>query len=110
MSEIEQLMIQIRDFAYRRNWEHFHTPKNLAMAITGEAGELAAEFQWLTPEESNSVKNEKLKQIELEVADVGIYLLRLCDVLKINLQNAIIEKLKINEGRFPIHNNSMKED
>lgn len=101
MAEIANLTSLIRDFAQRRNWEVFHNPKNLAMAITGEAGELAAEFQWLTNDESNSVKGQKFEDIQLEIADVAIYLLRLCDVLKIDLEKVVRRKIEINESRFP---------
>ena len=83
MSEIQELMIEIAAFADARNWDQFHTPKNLAMAIAGEAGELVAEFQWLKPEESflAAMGKEKLRDVELEIADVTIYLLRLADKL-----------------------------
>ena len=72
------------------------------MAIAGEAGELAAEFQWLTPEESmeNSLSLEQRKAIELEIADVQIYLLRLADVLSVNIPEVVREKIKINDNRF----------
>ncbi len=101
MSEISDLTKSIANFANRRDWNIFHTPKNLAMAITGEAGELAAEFQWLTPEQASAVSGERLKAIELEIADIGIYLMRLCDVLDIDLKKAILDKIEINEKRFP---------
>jgi NTP pyrophosphatase (non-canonical NTP hydrolase) len=102
MDRLDNLTNLIRDFAQRRNWDKFHIPKNLAMAITGEAGELAAEFQWLTPEESerSSLSEEKLRSIRLEIADVQIYLLRLADVLEIDVASAVREKLAINETRF----------
>ena len=102
MSEIDQLKDEIRSFAQARNWEKFHTPKNLAMAITGEAGELAAEFQWLTSEQSelSALSAEHLRVISHEVADVMIYLLRLVDVLEIDVAKAVREKMKINEVRF----------
>jgi len=98
-----ELAKKIRDFAEKRNWEQFHNPKNLAMAITGEAGELAAEFQWLAAEESTleALSPEILKAVSLEVADLQIYLLRLADQLEINLEEVIIEKMEINEVRFP---------
>jgi dCTP diphosphatase len=101
-AEIETLTTEVRNFAKSRDWEKFHTPKNLAMAIAGEAGELAAEFQWLTPEESllESLTPEKLRDIRLELADVQIYLLRLSDVLNIDIPDAVREKIKINENRF----------
>lgn len=101
MNELDELRTSIRDFALRRDWEKFHTPKNLAMAICGEAGELAAEFQWLSSEESTEKSTIPIENIELEIADVCIYLLRLCDVLDIDLSKAVRKKIKINESRFP---------
>jgi len=101
MNEIEELTSSIREFAKRREWERFHTPKNLAMAITGEAGELAAEFQWLSTDEASVPSNLPIQKIELELADVAIYLLRLCDVLNIDFREAIEKKMKLNESRFP---------
>ena len=101
MSDIENLTKIIRQFAEDRAWEKFHTPKNLALAISGEVGELAAEFQWLTDDEIQNLNETALKKIELEIADVGIYLLRLIDVLNLNLSDLILEKIKINEDRFP---------
>lgn len=101
MNEIDKLTEEIRDFATRRGWERFHTPKNLAMALTGEVGELAAEFQWLSTEGSKDMSLLDNVNIELEIADVAIYLLRLCDVLSIDLSEAIREKIAINKNRFP---------
>jgi len=99
---IQELTQEIREFADARDWQKFHTPKNLAMAIAGEAGELAAEFQWLTPEESmeNSLSRDQRKAIELEIADVQIYLLRLADVLNVNIPEVVREKIQINNDRF----------
>jgi NTP pyrophosphatase (non-canonical NTP hydrolase) len=101
-SEFEILKAEIRAFAVARNWEQFHTPKNLAMAVAGEAGELVAEFQWLTAKESevDALTPEQLKAISLEIADVQIYLLRLADVLKLDIPTAVRAKLEINEDRF----------
>jgi len=101
-SEFADLTARIRAFADARNWEKFHTPKNLSMAVAGEAGELVAEFQWLTSEESNlaSLTPEQLQSIKLEIADVQIYLLRLADVLNVDIPAAVIEKMTINESRF----------
>lgn len=101
MNQIDELKIRIRTFTQLRNWERFHSPKNLAMAITGEAGELAAEFQWLTTDDASDIQKLPINEIELEIADVAIYLIRLCDVLKIDLAEAIDKKLSINEERFP---------
>ena len=102
MNEFVELKKEIRAFADARNWEQFHTPKNLSMAVAGEAGELVAEFQWLTPEQSmrSSMSSEKLNDVELEIADVAIYLIRLADVLGVNLAEVVRKKIAINESRF----------
>jgi NTP pyrophosphatase (non-canonical NTP hydrolase) len=102
MSEIDTLKAEIRAFANARNWEQFHTPKNLSMAVAGEAGELVAEFQWLTADESrrSSLSSEKLAAVELEIADVAIYLIRLADVLEVDIAGVVRRKLAINESRF----------
>lgn len=101
-NEFDALKEEIRAFAVVRDWEKFHTPKNLAMAIAGEAGELVAEFQWLTADESAlaSLTQDQLDAISLEVADVQIYLLRLADVLNIDVSAAVRRKIQINEKRF----------
>lgn len=103
MSEINQLIQEISNFAKVRDWEQFHNPKNLSMALAGEVGELVAEFQWLTPEESflESMTKDKLQDVELEIADVAIYLFRLAQTLEIDVASAVRRKLKINETRFP---------
>ena len=102
MSEINTLKAEIRAFADTRKWEVFHTPKNLSMAVAGEAGELVAEFQWLTADESrrSSLSSEKLAAVELEIADVAIYLIRLADVLEVDIASVVRRKLAINESRF----------
>ena len=101
-SEFALLQTEIREFAKARDWEQFHTPKNLAMAVTGEAGELAAEFQWLDAQQSSreSLSAMQLEAISLEIADVQIYLLRLADVLNIDIPNAVRKKIQINESLF----------
>lgn len=102
MNEIQSLAAEIRKFADARDWEQFHTPKNLSMAVAGEAGELVAEFQWLTAQQSmrSNMTPDKLKDVELEIADVAIYLIRLADVLGIDVSEAVRNKLAINESRF----------
>jgi dCTP diphosphatase len=102
MSEFDELKNEIRAFADARDWEQFHTPKNLSMAIAGEAGELVSEFQWLTTEQSmrSNMSPEKLKDVELEIADVAIYLIRLADVLEVDVADVIRKKMAINESRF----------
>ncbi len=102
MNEIQHLAAEIKKFADARDWEQFHTPKNLSMAVAGEAGELVAEFQWLTAAQSmrENMSPEKLKDVELEIADVAIYLIRLADVLQIDVAEAVRKKIAINESRF----------
>jgi dCTP diphosphatase len=103
MTILHELKSEMRAFAEARDWPQFHTPKNLAMAVAGEAGELLAEFQWLTPAQSDlgSLTEEQLRLIRLEIADIFIYLVRLADVLEIDLAAAAREKLAINGERFP---------
>jgi dCTP diphosphatase len=107
LSEIEDLKRSLRDFYDVRDWKQFHTPKNLAMALAGEAGELLSEFQWLTPEESElaSLSNKQIDAIRLEVADVFLYLVSLADALSIDIFHAASEKILINESRFPHRSN-----
>jgi NTP pyrophosphatase (non-canonical NTP hydrolase) len=102
MNEIQNLATEIKKFADARNWEQFHTPKNLSMAVAGEAGELVAEFQWLTADQSmrSNMSDEKLRDVELEIADVAIYLIRLADVLGVDVSEVVRKKLAINESRF----------
>ena len=102
MNEIQHLAAEIKKFADARDWEQFHTPKNLSMAVAGEAGELVAEFQWLTAEQSTRahISQDKLKEVELEIADVAIYLIRLADVLGVDISEVVRKKLAINETRF----------
>jgi dCTP diphosphatase len=102
MNEIQHLAAEIKKFADARDWEQFHTPKNLSMAVAGEAGELVAEFQWLTAEQSmrSNMSPEKLKDVELEIADVAIYLIRLADTLGIDVAEVVRKKIAINESRF----------
>jgi len=102
MDDIQRLAAEIKKFADARDWEQFHTPKNLSMAVAGEAGELVAEFQWLTAEQSvrSSMSEDKLEDVELEIADVAIYLIRLADVLDVDISKVVRKKLAINESRF----------
>lgn len=94
----------LRRFAEERDWQQFHTPKNLAMALAGEVGELLAEFQWLTPEESARVMAdpEHGARVRAEIGDVMIYLARLADVLGIDLVEAATDKLADAARRYPV--------
>ena len=103
MNILDELVVQTREFARHRDWFQHHTPKNLAMAIASEAGELASEFRWLTIEESSreELSADQFNAIRLEMADVFIFLLRLSDVLEVDLAGAVRDKLEMNEDRFP---------
>lgn len=99
---IAHLQQRLREFAGERDWEQFHTPKNLAMALAGEVGELLEIFQWLTPEQAQAVmESARADDVEDELADVLIYLVRLADILDIDLIHVARRKLERNQGRFP---------
>lgn len=102
-SDLEALTERIRAFARARDWERFHNPKNLSMALIAEAAELVEHFQWLTLEQSAAVTEdvEAMEEVAEELADVAIYLLRLADVMGVDLREVVEEKLERNEGRFP---------
>jgi NTP pyrophosphatase (non-canonical NTP hydrolase) len=102
-ADLDSLTDRLGRFARARKWERFHTPKNLAMALGGEVGELITLFQWLTPEESASVMADRERAAEVldEIADVFIYLVRLADVLGVDLLDAASRKIDRNEVRFP---------
>ena len=104
MSSIAELTERVRAFAQERDWEQFHTPKNLAMALAGEVGELLAELQWLTPEQSAAVMaDEELgPRVRAEIGDVTIYLTRLADVLGIDLVEAAMDKLEDAGRRYTV--------
>jgi NTP pyrophosphatase (non-canonical NTP hydrolase) len=98
---LQDLSRRLRQFAAERDWEQFHTPKNLATALVAEAGELAAEFQWLTAAQSSAPNAEQLARIRAEAADVLIYLVRLADKLGFDLLEAAAAKIAENECRYP---------
>ena len=98
---LDDLTRRVRSFAAERDWEQFHTPKNLAMALVAEAGELAAEFQWLTAAQSRAPSTEQLERIRAESADVLIYLVRLADELGFDLLAAAGDKQATNATRYP---------
>ena len=100
---ISEIQNQLKKFAIERDWEQFHTPKNLAMALSVEASELVEIFQWLNVEESNSPDQSQIEEINNEVADIAMYLLRFCSVLGIDLENAIERKLERNTQKYPVN-------
>ena len=102
--DLKVLQGQLRDFAAARDWQPYHSPKNLAMALMVEAAELAEIFQWMTPEQSIAVRdNAALKEpIADEVADVLLYLLQLADQAGVNLNEAVENKLRKNAIKHPV--------
>lgn len=99
---IATLRQDIRAFAEARDWQQFHTPKNLAMALSVEASELLEHFQWLTPEQSAALDASRREQVQQEMADVFIYLVRLADVLGVDLAAAAAAKMRLNAEKYPV--------
>lgn len=104
MDVLKLLQTELATFASERDWDQFHTPKNLAMALSGEAGELVERFQWLTPEQSerDGLSSEALQDIEGEMADVLLYLVRLADRLNVDLGAVAQAKLRLNGEKYPV--------
>ena len=101
MTELETLRQQLRDFASARDWGQFHSPKNLAMALSAEAGELLEVFQWLTEEQSRALTDDARAAASEEIADVLLYLIRLADQLDIDPMAAAQRKLEANDRKYP---------
>jgi NTP pyrophosphatase (non-canonical NTP hydrolase) len=101
MTDIEKLQERLQAFADARDWNQFHSPKNLSMALIVEAGELAEHFQWLTQEESYKLPADKLEKVGEELADTFVYLVRLASQLGIDLPQAVDRKIKMNEEKYP---------
>ena len=100
--KLSHLREAIRDFAKARDWEQFHTPKNLVMALSVETAELMEHFQWLTPEQSLQLNAQSRLEVAHEIADVLIYLTRLADVLQIDPLQAAFDKIQINAQKYPV--------
>jgi dCTP diphosphatase len=102
MSDLEKLQDAVLAFVRERDWEQFHSPKNLAMALIVECAELTEEFQWLTEDASRQLPSDKRDRVADELADIFIYLLRLGQVLDINLVGAATAKLAKNGVKYPV--------
>ncbi|NNK99465.1 MAG: nucleotide pyrophosphohydrolase, partial [Xanthomonadales bacterium] len=100
--DIQTLKQQLRDFADSRDWDQFHSPKNLAMALSVEAAEIVEHFQWLTQEQSRNLSQDKLDEVASELADTFIYLIRLADKLDIDLLSAADAKIELNGNKYPV--------
>lgn len=99
---LERISRELRQFAEDRDWVQFHSPKNLAMALSAECGELLEHFMWLDGEESASLSSEQTNAVELELADVMIFVIRLADRLDVDLLDAVRRKVEINAQRYPV--------
>nr|VFJ88678.1 MAG: NTP pyrophosphatase, house-cleaning of non-canonical NTPs [Candidatus Kentron sp. H]VFJ90788.1 MAG: NTP pyrophosphatase, house-cleaning of non-canonical NTPs [Candidatus Kentron sp. H]VFJ96924.1 MAG: NTP pyrophosphatase, house-cleaning of non-canonical NTPs [Candidatus Kentron sp. H] len=98
---LENLRQRLAEFAAARDWDPFHSPKNLAMALIAEAAELIEHFQWLTQAQSKALAPDTLEAARLELADILIYLIRLADKLGVDLIEAANDKIALNETRYP---------
>jgi len=98
---LERLRRRLAKFAAERDWDQFHSPKNLAMALVGEAGELVEHFQWISQEQSRTLDTDKRQAVAHELADILIYLIRIADKLGVDLIGAAEAKILINESRYP---------
>ena len=101
MTEIAELKARIAAFASERDWDQFHSPKNLAMALSVEVAELMEHFQWLTEEQSGDLSDEKRAAVAEEIADVQVYLIRLADKLGVDILASVDTKLAKNEAKYP---------
>ena len=112
---LEKVKKELKNFSSDRDWDQFHSVKNLAMALSVECSELLEIFQWMSEEDSNQIKNspEKLQNVRDEIADVFVYLLRISEKLNIDLELAVTEKMIKNAEKYPIEKargNSKKYD
>ncbi len=103
MRDLEELKGRVRDFVEERDWERFHSPKNLAMALSVEASELVELFQWLTEEESAALDADRRLRVADELADVLWFLVRIADRLDIDLLEAAGRKLHVNAEKYPVN-------
>lgn len=98
---MKELTQKLREFAAERNWDQFHSPKNLIMALSVEVGEIIEHFQWLTEEESYNLSSKKLEKIKDEIGDVFIYLVMFADKFGIDPIQAAKDKIEINRKNYP---------
>lgn len=100
----EKLRLELAEFAKSRDWDQFHSIRNLVLALVGEVGELAAEFQWLSDEQvtSTMLNEQKREAVGSELADILAYLIRIADVAQFDLESELMKKMQVNESRYPI--------
>lgn len=99
--DIKRIQSMLEQFAVERDWNQFHSPKNLVMALAGEVGELVELFQWVSERDSCNFAHENRARVEEEIADVAIYLLQLCDKIDVSLESVVERKIEINAQKYP---------
>ena len=99
---LRRLSAALAEFVEERDWDQFHNPKNLAMALAAEAGELLEHFQWLSEAEADSLEAAQRREVAMEMADILMFLMRLADRLQVDLLGAADEKLDLNRRRYPV--------
>ena len=99
---IDALRARVNEFVEERDWTQFHSPKNLAMAMIVEAGEVVEHFQWMTEQESKDLDDEKKAQVGQELSDTFVYLLRIAEVCGIDLIEAANKKIDLNAKKYPV--------
>jgi dCTP diphosphatase len=102
MKDLDGIKARLQTFAKDRDWEQFHSPKNLSMALSVEVAELVEHFQWLTEEQSKQLDDKTLAEVADEIADVQVYLIRLADKLGVDVLATVEEKIKKNEAKYPV--------
>lgn len=100
-TDFDRIKKKVRQFVVERDWDQFHSPKNLSMALIVEAAEMVEHFQWLTEEQSSNLSPEKLAEVEQELADIQVYLISLAEKLKLDLIAAVEKKLVLNAQKYP---------
>jgi len=101
--DMQKIQTLIQNFSQERDWDQFHNPKNLAMALSVETAELVEIFQWLEPQQVLDIDDAKKEHLKEEVADIAVYLLRICMAYDIDLEDAIVSKMKKNEIKYPLN-------
>lgn len=101
MKDLEELRQHVAKFALERDWDQFHSPKNLTMALSVEVAELMEHFQWLSEEQSRQLDPDTLIEVAKEIADVQVYLVRLADMLKIDILQTVATKMQENAEKYP---------
>ncbi|WP_372987717.1 nucleotide pyrophosphohydrolase [Marinobacter sp.] len=110
MDSLEDLRNKLKLFAEDRDWRQFHSPKNLAMALCGEIGELAEQFQWLSEDDSRNLNEKKLAAVKGEIADIQLYLILLADSLGVDIVEVSNQKIALNAEKYPVEKAKGRSD